>query len=118
ASGTRPTGLMTSPVNTAIYPRSYLVVLNQYANFATVIDTASDNIIGEFETGFYGEDLVFNSNGTRLYTTDRFKDEVHVFNVTAGPAFTQVAEIPTGSNDLDRANPRDLALSDDGSQLY
>jgi hypothetical protein len=30
-TGTRPIGLMASPVNTAIYPRSYLVVLNEYA---------------------------------------------------------------------------------------
>ncbi len=57
--------------------------------------------------------LVFNKLGTRLYTTDRFKDQVRVFDITPGPAFRQMAEIPTGTNDLDRANPRDLALSDD-----
>ena len=43
--------------------RPYLVVLNEYANFATVIDTASDAVIGDFETGFYGEDLTFNKAG-------------------------------------------------------
>ena len=44
-------GLMASPVDTAIYPRSYLVVLNEYANYATVLDTASDTVVGDFETG-------------------------------------------------------------------
>jgi DNA-binding beta-propeller fold protein YncE len=118
ARGTRPLGLQVAPVNTVIYPNPYLVVLNQYANFATVIDTATDAVIGEFQTGFYGEKLVFNRAGTRLYMTDRFKDQVRVFDITRGPFFTQIAEIPTGANDLERANPRDLVLSDDETQLY
>jgi len=116
--GTRPIGLAVSPVNSSIYPRPYVVVLNQYANYATVIDTGSDAAIGDFEAGFYAEKLVFNKLGTRLYTTDRFKDQVRVFDIAPGPAFRQIAEIPTGTNDLDRANPRDLALSDDETHLY
>ena len=111
-------GVAVSPLNTAIYPAPYVVVLNQYANFASVIDTATDAVIGDFETGFYGEDLVFNAAGTRLYVTDRFKDQVRAFRVDPGPIFTQIAEIPTGATELDRANPRDLALSADGSTLY
>jgi DNA-binding beta-propeller fold protein YncE len=118
ARGTRPSGLVVSPANLTISTRPYLVVLNEYANFATVIDTGSDAIIGDFETGFYAQDAVFNNSGTRLYTTDRFKDQVRVFDITPGPRFQQIAEIPTGSNDLDRANPRDIALSEDGAQLY
>jgi DNA-binding beta-propeller fold protein YncE len=116
--GVRPMGLAVAPLNTAVYARPYVVVLNQYANFASVIDPSSDAVIGEFETGFYAEKAVFNSGGTRLYVTDRFKDQVRVFDVTAGPMFRQVAEIPTGSDDLERANPRDLALNEDGSRLY
>jgi DNA-binding beta-propeller fold protein YncE len=115
---TRPLGMAVSPVNASIYPQPYLVVLNEYANFATVIDTSTDAIVGDFETGFYGEDLVFDKAGSRLYITDRFKDQVRAFDISAGPFFTEVAEIATGANDLDRANPRDLALSDDGSHLY
>jgi DNA-binding beta-propeller fold protein YncE len=116
--GTRPTGLAVSPANPRIYPVPYLVVLNEYANFASVVDTVTDRVIGELATGFYGEDLAFNADGTRLYLTDRFKDQVRAFRVDPGPFFTQIAEIPTGSSDLDRSNPRDLALSDDGRTLY
>jgi DNA-binding beta-propeller fold protein YncE/cytochrome c peroxidase len=115
---TRPTGLAVSPANPRIYPVSYLVVLNEYANFASVVDTATDRVIGELSTGFYGEDLAFNADGTRLYVTDRFKDQVRAFRVDPGPFFTQMAEIPTGTTDLERANPRDLALSADGRTLY
>jgi DNA-binding beta-propeller fold protein YncE len=116
--GTRPDGIAIAPLNTMIYPWPYAVVVNEYANFASVIDTASDRVIGEFQTDFYGEDLVFNSKGTRLYVTDRFKDQVRAFSIAPGPAFAQIAEIPTGANDLDRANPRDLTMSADDNTLY
>lgn len=116
--GTRPVGIQVSPPNAAIYPRAYAVVVNQYANFASVIDTGTDAVLGQFETAFYGEDLVFNADGTRLYMSDRFKDQVRAFRIDPGPVFTQIAEIPTGNTDLDRANPRDLAISADGATLY
>jgi DNA-binding beta-propeller fold protein YncE len=116
--GTRPGGIAMSPVNTSISPRPYAVVANQYANFASVIDTGTDTVMGTFETGFYGEDLVFNSTGTRLYLTDRFRDQVRAFRIDPGPSFAQIAEIAVGDTDLDRANPRDLAISADGSTLY
>lgn len=116
--GLRPIAVRLSPLNTSIYPVQYAVVLNQYANFASVIDTTNDSVIGNFETGFYGEKAIFNANGTRLYVTDRFKDSVHVFRVDTGPFFTQIAEVPTGNSDLERANPRDLDLSADGKTLY
>jgi len=116
--GLRPIGVRVAPLNTNIYPVQYVVVLNQYANFASVIDTSNDSVLGTFETGFYGQKALFNANGTRLYVTDRFKDSVHVFRVDAGPFFTQIAEVPTGNTDLERTNPRDLDLSADGRTLY
>jgi DNA-binding beta-propeller fold protein YncE len=70
-----------SPLNPTIFPRPYAVVANQYANFASIIDTGNDAVIGQFETDFYGEDLVFNANGTRLYLTDRFVDQVRAFRI-------------------------------------
>ncbi|MGA9994053.1 MAG: Calx-beta domain-containing protein [Pyrinomonadaceae bacterium] len=118
SKGLRPIGIKVSPLNANIYPKPYAVVLNQYGNFASVLDTSTDSIIGTFETGFYGEKLIFNSNGTRLYLTDRFRDEVRAFRVDAGPTFTQIAEIPTGTTELERANPRDLDISADGKTLY
>jgi DNA-binding beta-propeller fold protein YncE len=94
--GTRPVGIQVSPFNTAIYPRPYVVLLNEFANFASVIDTRTDAVIGEFQTDFYAQDLIFNANGTRLYLTDRFGDQVRAFAIGAGPSFTQIAAIRTG----------------------
>lgn len=118
ARGTRPIGIKAAPLNTAIYPRQYVVALNMFGNFGSVIDTTTDSVIGEFETDFYGEKVVFNRTGTRMYITDRFKDQVRAFRIDPGPSFTQLAEIPTGTTDLERANPRDLDLSADGKTLY
>src|SRR4030095_9101960 len=106
------------PLNSAIYANPYAVVLNQYGNFATVIDTATDKILGDFSIGTYAEKARFNATGTRLYVTDRYKDEVRAFRIDPGPKFTQIAEIPTGSTQLERTNPRDLDLSADGKTLY
>jgi DNA-binding beta-propeller fold protein YncE len=118
AEGDPTDGNSLVTTNTAVFIRPYAVVLNEYANLASVIDTGSDTVVGEFQTGFYGEDLVFNATGTRLYLTDRFKDQVRAFRIDPGPTFTQIAEIPTGRSDLERANPRDLDLSPDGRTLY
>src|SRR6185295_121956 len=49
--GTRPIGVKVSPLNTAIYPRPYVVVLNMFGNFASVIDKMTDTVVGEFEAG-------------------------------------------------------------------
>ncbi|HVF41488.1 MAG TPA: beta-propeller fold lactonase family protein [Pyrinomonadaceae bacterium] len=116
--GLRPIGVKAAPLNTAISASPYVVVLNQYANFASVIDATTDAVSGEFETGFYGEKLVFNKTGTRLYITDRYKDAVRAFRIDPGPRFTQIAVIPTGESVLERTNPRDLDISADGRTLY
>ena len=116
--GTRPMGVAIAPFNPAITSRRYLVVVHHYANYATLVDTATESVFGFFQTGFYGEDLVFNASGTRLYVSDRFNDAVRVYAISAGPTFQQIALVPTGRNDLERTNPRDLALSADGRTLY
>jgi DNA-binding beta-propeller fold protein YncE/mono/diheme cytochrome c family protein len=116
--GLRPISVKTAPINAAISSFPYVVVLNQYGNFASVIDASTDLVVGEFETGFYAEKAVFNRAGTRLYITDRYKDAVRAFRIDEGPRFTQIALIPTGNTQLERTNPRDLDISADGRTLY
>lgn len=124
---THPAGLAVSPLNTAISARPYVVALNEYANFASVIDTGTDALIGEFEAGFFAEKAVFNKTGTRLYISERANPangsdgpngRIHAFSVTPGPTFTKLADIPTGSNALESSHPRDMAISSDGNTLY
>jgi DNA-binding beta-propeller fold protein YncE len=121
ALGTRPVGITVSPDG------KFVVVLDEYANFASVIDTSSNRLTGEFETGFFPEKAVFNAMGTRLYASERANPangadgpngRVHAFQVDAGPKFTKLADIPTGANALESSHPRDLALSTDQKTLY
>ena len=108
--GTRPIAVAVSPPNAEVSPQPYLVVLNEYGNFASVVDIGTDTIIGEFQTEFYAEDLVFNCAGTRLYVSDRFGDHVCVFRIERGPFFTEIATVPTRMIELDGANPGDFDL--------
>lgn len=116
--GTRPSGLRVAPVNAAISAHPYLVVLNEYGNFASIVDTVTDAVTGTLETDFYAEDLVFDATGTRMYTTDRVRNVVHAFRIDAGPTFTALGTIATGATELDGSHPRDLDLSSDGRTLY
>src|SRR4051794_4903883 len=88
--GLRPISVKIAPLNTAIFRSPYAVVINQYSNFATVINTSNDTILGDFSIGTFAEKARFNATGTRLYVTDRYKDEVRVFRVDRGPKFTQI----------------------------
>ena len=89
--------MKAAPLNTSISRvRRTSSCSTSTRNFASVIDATTDTVVGEFETGFYGEKLVFNATGTRLYITDRYKDAVRAFRVDPGPRFTQIAVIPTG----------------------
>ena len=92
--GTRPVGVAVSPV-TAISPRPYVVVANEYANFATVVDTGNDTVIGHFATDFYGEDLVFNASGTRLYMPPYTMAPMTAYPTVSSPQSAQAASIAT-----------------------
>lgn len=59
--GLRPISVKVSPVNKAISRNPYALVLNQYGNFATVIDTRTDTVIGDFAVGTYAEKARFNA---------------------------------------------------------
>ena len=105
--------------NTAISARPYAVVANQYANFAT--RHRHRHRRGASATSRPASTARISSStrparGSTSPTASRTRSAR--FAVDRGPTFTQIAEIPTGSNDLDRANPRDLAISADGTTLY
>jgi YVTN family beta-propeller protein len=116
--GSGPTGL-------ALHPDGrYLVVTNRFANFASVIDTTTDEVAAEIPVPFYTTEVAFLPDGRRAYLSNRWKDSVLRWDVDAGERF-----VVTGDDYSDRApdlpagipvgqNPRDLAVSADGSRLY
>ena len=77
--GTRPVGIAVSP-RTPPSTRARTPSCSTCTRTSPASSTpATDAVLGEFETDFYGEELVFNAAGTRLYITDRFKDQVRAF---------------------------------------
>ena len=118
ADGTRPIGVGSVSRSTPSHLSHVLSSssLNQYANFASVIDTGYRR--GDRRVRNRTSMAKISSSTSRArgcIITDRFRDQVRVFRIDPGPFFTQIAAIPTGTNDLDRANPRDLDLSADGN---
>lgn len=107
--GSSPTGLTLHPGG------RWLVVFHRFSNFASVIDTRSDELVGELMVGFYAIEGVFGPGGARLWVTNRWHDAVSTWAVRDDDRGLQLvgAEERIGV----AANPRDLALSADGDLL-
>ena len=75
--GSRPKGL-------ALHPDGrFLVILNWYSNYASVIDTHTDEVTSQFHVPYYCQQLVFNRAGTIAYVTNFWKNQVLVVDVDA-----------------------------------
>ncbi|MFO0568519.1 MAG: YncE family protein [Polyangiaceae bacterium] len=116
--GSGPTGL-------ALHPGGrFLVVTNRFSNFASVIDTAKDEVVREVSVPWYTIDVAFTPDGKRAYFTNRWKDSVLYWDLEVGESFRVVGDNYRDARPEDRVgipvgdNPRDLALSPDGSRLF
>lgn len=107
--GSNPTGLALSPDG------AFVLVLNRFSNYASVIDTRRDHVVELIPTDFYATDAVFTPDGTEVWVTNRWRDAVQVWELAPSGhdlGFERVgAELPVGSN------PRDLAISADGNTV-
>ena len=117
--GSHPGGL-------AVHPSGrFLVVANAFSNWASVIDTATSEVISEVPIPFYTIQVAFTPDGRRAYFTNRWTDSVLRWDVEVGEdGFAVTGDnysatepglpvgIPVGTN------PRDLAVSADGNRLF
>ncbi len=115
----------SSPTGLALHPGGrFLVVTSRFSNFASIIDTERDEVAAEIPVPFYTIEVAFHPDGDHAWLTNRWKDSVLRWDLEVGERFLvtgddyshlepdQPAGIPVGQN------PRDLALSADGSRLY
>jgi len=102
--GAGPTGVTLSPDG------SRLLVLNRFSNFATLIDTAT-GVLKRLPTDFYGIEGAFTPDGAEVWITNRWRDAVGIWEVGDEPDSCDVTWLPVG------ANPRDIAISDDGQTV-
>lgn len=106
--GSGPQGLVLHPGG------RWLLVLNRYSNFASVIDTDNNQVAHHPPMDFYATEGVFSADGGKLFVSNRWLDAVVAYDVEAratGLVLSERGRIPVGQN------PRDLALSGDGSLL-
>ncbi len=67
----------SSPFRIIAHPAGrHLLVINRFSNFASVIDTVSDEIVDEVALDFYMQDGVFNAAGNTLFLANRYLDQV------------------------------------------
>ncbi len=75
----------SGPGRLTLHPSGYaLVVTNRFSNFATVIDTRTDQVTSEIPLDFYCQDIAFTGKGQRAYVANRYLDQVFVVDVKAG----------------------------------
>lgn len=114
-----------SPTSLALHPNGrFLVAVNRFSNFASVIDTYSDEVVSEIPVPFYTVDVLFTPDGARAYLSNRWKDSILFWDIDAGEAFRVIGDNYSGiKEDFPMGiaigqNPRDLAISEDGRRLY
>ena len=84
----RKIGVGSYPGDLVLHPNGkFLIVLNGFSNYASIIDTKTDAVVGEIPLDFYCADLVFNAAGTQAFVSNRYLNQILVLDVDpAGPA--------------------------------
>ncbi len=59
----------------------FLVVTNEYSNFASVIDTTIDKVVNIIPLDFYAQDIAFSPNGKQAWVAIRYLDQVLVIDL-------------------------------------
>lgn len=70
------------PYDAVLHPGGrFLVVVNEFSNYATVIDTRSDTPAGIIPLDYYSQGLVFSADGRRAWVASRYLDQVLVLEI-------------------------------------
>lgn len=103
----------SAPGGLALHPDGrHLLVLNRLSNFASVIDTETDEVVEQVPTEFYAMEAVFTPDGREAWVTNRWLDAVVRWEVDPTPGSFSIQS--TGLRLPVSPNPRDVAISADG----
>ncbi|MFC1744128.1 hypothetical protein ACFL35_09040 [Candidatus Riflebacteria bacterium] len=89
------------PYHILLHPGGrFMVVTNQFSNFASVIDTKKDEVVTEIPLDFYCEGFTFSKDGTKAYFANRYLDQVFVVDIKVdGDRFEGKMRILGGMDD-------------------
>ncbi|MCW8918808.1 MAG: hypothetical protein OQL08_08350 [Gammaproteobacteria bacterium] len=70
------------PYTAVLHPDGrFLVVSNEFSNYATVIDTRSDTVSNIIPLDYYAQDIEFSPDGRRAWVAIRYLDQVLVLDL-------------------------------------
>ncbi len=70
------------PYTAVLHPGGrFLVVTNEFSNYATVIDTRSDTVSNIIPLDYYAQDIEFSADGRRAWVAIRYLDQVLVVDL-------------------------------------
>ncbi len=73
------------PYVPALHPGGrYLVVTNELSNYASVIDTRTDQVCSEIPLDYYAQGIAFAPDGSRAWVAVRYLDQVLVVDLVEG----------------------------------
>ncbi len=113
------------PTRISLHPAGrFAAVTNLYSNYVSILDLSDGALERDIEVPFYTTDIVFTPDGSQAFLANRWKDSVLVWDLNVDSKFSV-----TGDNYSKEAiedpmgiavgnNPRDLAISPDGTNLY
>ncbi|MCC7536193.1 MAG: YncE family protein [Deltaproteobacteria bacterium] len=83
-----------APVALALHPEGrFLVVANLHSNFASIVDTRSDEVVAQYPVPFYTTAIAFSPDGARAYLANRWKDSLLSWDLrVSGGRFDIVAD--------------------------
>ncbi len=89
-----------NPYCVRIHPSGrFLIVLNRLSNYASLVDTARDEVVAEIPLDFYCSELVYNQAGTKAYVSNRYLNQILVVDIDAQRGASLGAVRPLGGFD-------------------
>ncbi|MCW8935015.1 MAG: hypothetical protein OQK98_09860 [Gammaproteobacteria bacterium] len=70
------------PYTSVLHPGGkFLVVTNEFSNYASVIDTRIDEVVNIIELDYYAQDITFSKDGKRAWVASRYLDQVLLIDI-------------------------------------
>ncbi|MBI4582745.1 MAG: hypothetical protein HY717_01745 [Planctomycetes bacterium] len=74
----------SQPFRLALHPDGrFLLVTSRFSNFASVIDTRTDDVVSEIPLDFYCQGLAFDRDGKTAWVANRYLDQVFRVDIRA-----------------------------------
>ena len=80
----RRIGVGSRPYAPFLHPGGrFLIVTNELSNYASIVDTQQDRVIGEIALDYYCQGLTFSRDGQKAFVANRYLDQVFVVDLHA-----------------------------------